>query len=149
MKSCLILVDLIQWLVFCKEEANSDTEKQKAGGKVIDDGGRDGRDASTSQGKLGIAGNHQKLGEKHQQVHPLCLQKGINPVDAWIQTHNLWNKQTKTIPFLLHLVWSALLGQLFQTKTLANHLIWDDLGLLTRIPNSMFLLKLQFPVSVS
>lgn len=151
-KSCLIVVDLIQWLVFCKEEANSDTEKQKRRRKSHNDGGRDGRDASTSQGTLGIVGNCQKLGEKHQQVHPLCLQKGINPVDAWIQTHNFWNKQTKTIPFLLHLVWSALLGQLFQTEALADDLKWDedffDLGLLTRIPNSMFLFKLQFPVSV-
>lgn len=44
------------------------------GRRPCDDGGRD-NDAATSQGTPRIAGNHQKLREKHEQMLPQSFQR--------------------------------------------------------------------------
>lgn len=59
-------------------------ERQTQGRTPYEDGSRDWSDTSTSQMKPRAAGNHQKVGEKHEIDSPLESSEGTNSADTLI-----------------------------------------------------------------
>lgn len=58
-------------------------------------GGRDSSDAPTSQRMPGITGNHQKLGESHEQMLPQLFQKEPTLQMPLFQISSLQNSEKK------------------------------------------------------
>ena len=61
--------------------------------RPCEDRDRDGSGVFRNQETPRIAGNHQKLGEKHEKVSPSELPEGTNLTNALIQTSSIQNQE--------------------------------------------------------